>query len=58
MPWEDLTVAAERNAEWARQEATTDPVACPDDGQPLVTNVNGILFCPFCGWRPDWAPPT
>lgn len=26
------------------------PVACPNDGEPLVSAPNGALFCPFDGW--------
>lgn len=27
-------------------------VACPHDGEPLLTNVNGIVYCPYDLWMP------
>lgn len=27
------------------------PVACPNDGEPLRTGPDGILFCPYDGWQ-------
>ncbi len=29
---------------------TTPPVACPNDGEPLVSGGRGLLVCPFDGW--------
>lgn len=49
--WRDLQaiwVEARREAEI---EASTPPVACPNDGEPLVEGPGGILFCRFDGWR-------
>ncbi len=37
--------AAERRAEESRP-----PVACPNDGEPLKSH-DGVLWCPFDGWR-------
>jgi hypothetical protein len=34
------------------QEAQRGPVACPNDGEPLLRGPAGELFCPFDGWRP------
>jgi hypothetical protein len=34
------------------QEAQHGPVACPNDGEPLLRGPAGELFCPFCGLRP------
>lgn len=31
---------------------TRQPVACPNDGEPLRRSVDGILYCPFDNWRP------
>ncbi|MDY7101555.1 MAG: hypothetical protein S0880_10245, partial [Actinomycetota bacterium] len=36
----------------ARDEAL-EPLACPNDGQPLRRAADGGLFCEFDGWRPD-----
>jgi hypothetical protein len=27
-------------------------VACPNDGEPLSINVNGVVFCRYDNWRP------
>lgn len=32
------------------QQRATRPVACPNDGEPLLTH-NGVLYCPFDGWK-------
>lgn len=40
-----------------RQELETrGPWACPNDGEPLVSGVNGVRFCRFDGWKypDDW----
>ena len=29
---------------------TSPPVACPNDGTPLVSGGGGLLVCPFDGW--------
>lgn len=34
------------------------PVACPNDGEPLRRSVDGILYCPFDNWRPDGQTPV
>lgn len=31
-------------------------VECPNDGQALLTNVDGIVYCPYDGWRPAGQP--
>lgn len=59
-------VAPLRNGSWWTLETILDttrsqidwwnkrqPVACPNDGEPLRRSVDGILFCPFDNWRPD-----
>jgi Domain of unknown function (DUF4082) len=32
---------------------TVQPLACPNDGEPLKRSVDGILYCPYDNWRPD-----
>lgn len=34
-------------------DATMAPVACPNDGEPLLTGPNGELFCRYDGWTPQ-----
>lgn len=36
----------------AAAEAARGPVACPNDGEPLVTGPDGRPFCRFDGWTP------
>lgn len=42
---------ATAHAEW-----TDNPVACPNDGEPLRPGPDGEPYCPFDGWRPIGAP--
>ena len=41
-------------AEERRQEETSPPVDCPNDGTPLQRNSKGVLHCEFDGWT--WRP--
>lgn len=50
MGWEQLLDIAREAADLAAQEAASPPVACPQDGEPLLTGPNGVLYCRFCGW--------
>lgn len=34
------------------------PVACPNDGEPMRRSVDGILYCPFDNWQPDGQTPV
>jgi hypothetical protein len=53
MAWEQLLSIAREAAEEARAERASPPAACPNDGEPLEAGPDGVLFCPFDGWRPD-----
>jgi hypothetical protein len=47
-----LGILQENRAEreyWRNQR----PIACPNDGEPLLTGPHGELYCPFDGWRYD-----
>ncbi len=50
--WWTLKAVADNNRAWREEERNTDPVACPNDGEPLVAGPDGVLFCRFDGWRP------
>ena len=54
MSWEQLLTIRAEQAEDAQRarEAERNPVACPNDGEPLVTGPDGKLFCVFDGYRP------
>jgi len=32
-------------------DRTVPPVACPNDGTPLLGGPGGVLYCPFDGWQ-------
>lgn len=53
MSWESLQAIVAEARELAREEATSPPLACPNDGEPLETGSGGQLYCKFDGWRPE-----
>lgn len=53
MSWYQLLDIEKEAAAERRAAASTPPVACPLDGEPLRTGPDGGLWCPFDGWRPD-----
>lgn len=52
MSWEQLLSIAKEAAEYAREDRDNPPVACPNDGEPLVEGPDGRLFCRWDGWKP------
>jgi hypothetical protein len=50
--WYGLLDTRQLNAEFQREERSADPVACPNDGEPLLAGPHGGLYCPYDGWRP------
>lgn len=57
MGWRQLgdiyrEAGADREAERAAR-----PVACPNDGTPLIEDSAGVLRCTFDGWSELDAPP-
>jgi hypothetical protein len=53
--WEQLDIAVEA-AQERQAEQGRPPQACPSDGEPLEQGPNGVLHCPFDGYRwPDLA---
>lgn len=51
MSWEQLAdIVAEARAE-RRREQTEPPVACPNDGEPLLADAYGHLRCRFDGYE-------
>lgn len=53
MSWQQLLDIAHEAADEARRQKTDPPVACPHDGEPLITGADGRLFCKFDGWTDD-----
>lgn len=51
MSWEQLLAIYKQAEEDRLQEMNEPPVACPNDGEPLLTDRDGILRCRFDGWR-------
>ncbi len=51
--WYTLVSIGREMREIARQERSTPPSACPNDGEPLRTGPGGRLFCRFDGWEWD-----
>jgi hypothetical protein len=49
--WEQLQDIQREAAEMQQEDATAPPTACPLDGTPLDLGLNGVLGCPWCGWR-------
>ncbi len=66
MSWWQLDNVLKEKAEYAVFYRTMPPVACPNDGTPLVVppgtaSGSGIdLWCPFDGWQfpRDYDPNT
>ena len=51
MAWEDLSAILDDARAELDFDRSSDPVACPNDGEPLLTDRHG-LYCPYDGWRP------
>jgi hypothetical protein len=50
MAWEQLLSIQQEAAELSRLERDAPPVACPNDGEPLLTGPSVTPYCPFDGW--------
>lgn len=51
--WGQLLAIVREAREEAEAERERPPVACPNDGEPLLSGPNGELYCPYDGWRPS-----
>lgn len=51
MSWQQLLSVYAEAEEYEREERSTPPTACPNDGEPLRTGPHGELFCRFDGWH-------
>lgn len=49
--WDSYLAILREAAEVRDTEETGPPVACPEDGEPLLAGPDGSLYCPFDGWR-------
>lgn len=50
--WKLYDIYQEASA-WMAEDLATPPVACPNDGEPLLAGPQGQLYCPFDGWQPE-----
>lgn len=54
MSWQQLESILQEQASYEDLYRSAEPVACPNDGEPLQLgppNHPGVLFCPFDGWQ-------
>lgn len=63
MSWWALDSVLKDQAQTADYYRSVPPVACPNDGEPLVPgppSEAGVLFCPYDGWQypRDWNADT
>lgn len=52
MSWYGLLDIIIEQQKWVAEDRARTPVACPNDGEPLLQGENGILYCPYDGYRP------
>lgn len=57
----DLLSTLKEQAAYVEYYRSQPPMACPNDGEPLIAgppSEPGILFCRFDGWQypRDWDP--
>ena len=52
MSWEQLAEVYRLDAQERADIAAQPPLACPNDGTPYQTDLDGLLYCPFDGHRP------
>lgn len=51
MSWQQLIDIRREAREDVERAAVAVPLACPNDGEPLVSGPgDGSLYCPFDGW--------
>lgn len=53
MAWEQLADILREAASEVAADRSRAPQACPNDGEPLTTGPDGVLFCRFDGWRDE-----
>jgi hypothetical protein len=49
--WYGLLDIYREAAAWYAEDMSAQPVACPNDGEPLLQGPRGELYCPFDGWQ-------
>ncbi|HZN70570.1 MAG TPA: hypothetical protein VFC00_02635 [Micromonosporaceae bacterium] len=51
--WLAVIRSSAEEYEYFKNEERSNPVACPNDGEPLRSGPDGQPYCPFDGWRPN-----
>lgn len=51
MAWQQLIAMIEEGRQLDVAAATKIPVECPNDYTTLETGPDGMLFCPWDGWK-------
>lgn len=49
--WYGLLSIIREGRQMVEEDRRATPVACPNDGEPLLEGPDGVLFCRFDGWR-------
>ncbi len=50
--WNTLLAIIHEAREQTDYEAERAPLACPNDGEPLLSGPGDVLYCPYDGWQP------
>lgn len=53
MAWDTLLSIYQDATARLLDERARRPEACPNDGEPLRTGPDGVLWCPYDGWRDE-----
>lgn len=56
MSWEQIGSIFEQAVAEREDQDSTAPLACPNDGEPLIEDLEGNLRCKFDGWVWDGQP--
>lgn len=51
--WRGLQAILKTCRDLAVSGVAQEAAVCPNDGQTLLTNVNGVIYCPYDGFRPN-----
>jgi hypothetical protein len=54
--WQQLADIYREAAATYAAEQNERPTACPNDGEPLIEDLDGVLRCRFDGWSELDAP--
>lgn len=52
MSWDSLRSILHEAVQQRDLERARPPIACPNDGEPLLIGPDRQLYCPYDGYRP------